>query len=69
MRELHEELGVVHSSPMAPLCKIPPTPENGMEFVQVYRITHNSRFAPATAEIDAGNLVYDRRDRHPRQLR
>lgn len=54
VRELREELGVEHDAPMAPLFKIPPTLENGMEFVQVYRVTHNGPFTLADDEIDAG---------------
>lgn len=54
VRELREELGVEHDGPMAPLFKIPPTVENGMEFVQVYRVTHNGPFMLAADEIDTG---------------
>lgn len=54
LRELREELGIDHSGPMVPLFKISPTVENGMEFVQVYRITHNGPFILAADEIDAG---------------
>lgn len=54
VRELREELGVEHDGPMVPLFKIPPTIENGMEFVQVYRVSHNGPFTLAADEIDAG---------------
>jgi isopentenyl-diphosphate delta-isomerase type 1 len=54
VRELREELGVEPGSPMVPLFKIPPTVENGMEFVQVYRVTHNGPFTLAEDEIDTG---------------
>jgi isopentenyl-diphosphate delta-isomerase type 1 len=54
VRELSEELGVEYGGALTPLFKIPPTAENGMEFVQVYRITHNGPFALAADEIDEG---------------
>jgi len=55
LRELREELGVEHDGPIAPMLKLPPTLENGMEFVQVYRIMHNGPFVLAADEIDAGD--------------
>ncbi|EIC28964.1 NUDIX hydrolase [Methylomicrobium album] len=54
VRELREELGVEHRGPLTPVFKMPPTAENGMEFVQVYRVTHNGPFALAADEIDEG---------------
>ena len=54
VRELREELGIDHESCLLPLFKIPPTVENGMEFVQVYRVTHNGPFELAADEIDEG---------------
>ncbi|MEC4748311.1 NUDIX domain-containing protein [Methylomicrobium sp. Wu6] len=55
LRELREELGIERGDPMILLFKIPPTLENGMEFVQVYRVTHNGPFVLAADEIDDGN--------------
>jgi isopentenyl-diphosphate delta-isomerase type 1 len=54
LRELREELGVAHDGPLVPVFKIPPTLENGMEFVQVYRVTHNGPFVLDAEEIDEG---------------
>ncbi|MBL1262397.1 NUDIX hydrolase [Candidatus Methylomicrobium oryzae] len=54
VRELREELGVEHEGPLARVFKIPPTAENGMEFVQVYLVTHNGPFELAADEIDEG---------------
>ncbi|MGR8950845.1 MAG: NUDIX hydrolase [Gammaproteobacteria bacterium] len=55
VRELREELGLEGDGRLLPLFKIPPTADNGMEFVQVYRTTHNGPFALAADEIDGGD--------------
>ncbi len=52
-RELSEELGVV--TELQSLFKLAPTPELGMEFIQVYRCLHNGPFLLASEEIDAGD--------------
>jgi isopentenyldiphosphate isomerase len=49
-RELQEELGV--GADLTPLFKLQPTPELGMEFIQVYSCQHNGPFQPAADEID-----------------
>ena len=49
-RELAEELGV--SAALTALFKLEPTPELGMEFIQVYECVNNGPFAFAVDEID-----------------
>lgn len=49
-RELQEELGV--SAALTALFKLEPTPELGMEFIQVYQCRHSGPFQLAPAEID-----------------
>ena len=51
-RELSEELGVV--ADLKSLFKLAPTPELGMEFIQVYCCKHNGPFLLASEEIDEG---------------
>lgn len=51
-RELAEELGV--SSDLKSLFKLDASPALGMEFIQVYRCTHNGPFDLAPDEIDEG---------------
>ncbi|CAD6879765.1 NUDIX hydrolase [Methylomonas albis] len=52
-RELQEELGVSVDS-LEALFKLEPSPELGMEFIQVYRCRHNGPFSLAAEEIDEG---------------
>lgn len=52
-REIKEELGVTAS--LVPLFKLSATPELGMEFIQVYRCTHDGPFILNKDEIDEGN--------------
>ncbi len=52
-REIQEELGVTAS--LEPLFKLSATPELGMEFIQVYRCTHDGPFILNKDEIDEGN--------------
>lgn len=49
-RELEEELGV--GAALTALFKLPPSPELGMEFIQVYECRHNGPFVFAVDEID-----------------
>jgi isopentenyl-diphosphate delta-isomerase type 1 len=49
-RELQEELGV--AADLMPLFKLVPTPDLGMEFIQVYRCQHNGPFVACPEEID-----------------
>lgn len=49
-RELQEELGV--TADLTALFKLEPTPDLGMEFIQVYRCHHNGPFELAVDEID-----------------
>jgi len=49
-RELQEELGV--SADLSELFKLEPTPELGMEFIQVFSCLHNGPFTLAAEEID-----------------
>ncbi|OAI25694.1 MULTISPECIES: NUDIX hydrolase [Methylomonas] len=51
-RELMEELGV--NADLQALFKLAPTPDLGMEFIQVYRCRHNGPFQLAETEIDDG---------------
>ncbi len=53
-RETHEELGVEVSASLKFLFKLPALAETGMEFVQVYRCTHNGPFILEAGEIDKG---------------
>lgn len=53
-RETIEELGVCVDSTLEFLFKLPALPETGMEFVQVYRCTHNGPFILEAEEIDDG---------------
>ena len=49
-RELQEELGI--TAKLTALFKLEPTPDLGMEFVQVYCCIHNGPFVLAADEID-----------------
>jgi isopentenyldiphosphate isomerase len=49
-RELQEELGV--TADLTALFKLEPTPDLGMEFIQVYCCHHNGPFELAVDEID-----------------
>ncbi len=53
-REVAEELGVDMAGALEPLFKLPATAAIGMEFIQVYRCTHNGPFKLAADEIDEG---------------
>ena len=53
VRELDEELGI-KALCLEPLFKLMPTPELGMEFIQVYRYHHDGPLTLATDEIDEG---------------
>lgn len=53
-RETIEELGVCVDSTLTFLFKLPAISETGMEFVQVYRSTHNGPFTLEAEEIDGG---------------
>jgi isopentenyldiphosphate isomerase len=53
-RETTEELGVCIDSTLKFLFKLPALAKTGMEFVQVYRCTHNGPFTLETKEIDEG---------------
>lgn len=50
-RELAEELGI--NAALTALFKLTPTPELGMEFIQVYQCQHEGPFELAPDEIDA----------------
>lgn len=54
LREAEEELGIDVENTLTPLFKLAPTPQLGMEFVQVYRCRHNGPFELAPEEIDEG---------------
>jgi len=57
-RELEEELGVVCATDaFVSLFKLEPTPELGMEFIQVYRCQHNGPFRLEPEEIDEGSWL------------
>jgi len=53
-RETIEELGVCVDKTLQFLFKLPAKPETGMEFVQVYRCSHNGPFILEDGEIDDG---------------
>ncbi len=55
IREVEEELGVGAAHILEPLFKLPATAAIGMEFIQVYRCTHNGPFTLAADEIDEGD--------------
>ncbi len=55
-RELAEELGV--AAELAFLFKLEARPELGMEFMEIYRGTHNGPFQLAADEIDEGRWFY-----------
>ncbi len=53
-REAKEELGINIQESLIPLFKLTPTPQLGMEFIQVYQCRHNGPFVLAVDEIDEG---------------
>lgn len=54
LREAKEELGINILDTLTPLFKLTPTPQLGMEFIQVYQCRHNGPFVLAPDEIDEG---------------
>ncbi|MGX2040838.1 NUDIX hydrolase [Methylocaldum sp. MU1018] len=52
VRELGEELGIAHSSPLGFLFKLPASAQTGWEFVHVYRLVHFGELQPNRSEID-----------------
>jgi 16S rRNA (adenine1518-N6/adenine1519-N6)-dimethyltransferase len=52
-RELREELGI-EAPPLEPIGRLTPTAENGWEFIQIYRGTHEGPFHPASLEVETG---------------
>ncbi len=57
IRETAEELGINIESNLELLFKLPPTPQLGMEFIQVYRCHHNGPFILNKDEIDEGRWL------------
>jgi len=55
IRETKEELGINIAETLQFLFKLSPTPQLGMEFIQVYRCSHNGPFILNQDEIDEGN--------------
>jgi len=55
IRETEEELGINIAESLQFLFKLSPTPQLGMEFIQVYRCIHNGPFILNKDEIDQGN--------------
>ena len=58
IREVEEELGILAPKTIEPLFKLEPTLETGMEFIQVYRLTHKGPFTLAADEIDEGDWFF-----------
>ena len=54
IREAKEELGVDLKNNLQPLFKLAPTPDLGMEFIQVYQSIHNGPFVLNAEETDEG---------------
>lgn len=54
LREAKEELGISIEHSINALFKLSPTPQLGMEFIQVYQCRHNGPFRLAEQEIDEG---------------
>jgi len=54
LRETQEELGINIVKSLQFLFKLPPTPQLGMEFIQVYQCSHNGPFILNQDEIDEG---------------
>ncbi len=57
IRETAEELGIHIESSLRFLFKLSPTPQLGMEFIQIYRCHHNGPFILNTEEIDKGHWL------------
>jgi len=57
VRETSEELGINIESSLQSLFKLSPTPQLGMEFIQVYRAYHNGPFSLNADEIDEGEWL------------
>ncbi len=56
-REVREELGVEIVNSLKKLFKLSPTPQLGMEFIEVYQCLHNGPFSLAEDEIDQGKWL------------
>jgi len=54
IRETEEELGINIETTLEYLFKLSPTPQLGMEFIQVYRCLHSGPFELNSDEIDEG---------------
>ena len=54
VREAEEELGVQIENTLQPFFNLSPTPQLGMEFIQVYQCQHNGPFSLNVDEIDEG---------------
>jgi len=54
IRETEEELGINIETTLEYLFKLSPSPQLGMEFIQVYRCLHNGPFELNSDEIDEG---------------
>ena len=52
-RELHEELGI-DSPPLESIARLTPSAENGWEFIEIFRGTHEGPFRPAALEVETG---------------
>lgn len=57
LREAQEELGIDAGATLEPLFKLTATEALGMEFIQVYRCTHDGPFVLAPDEIDEGRWL------------
>ena len=57
IREAQEELGIDLQQSLTPVFKLSPTPQLGMEFIQVYQAQHNGPFTLAKDEIDEGKWL------------
>ncbi len=57
IREAREELGINLQQTLVPVFKLSPTPQLGMEFIQVYQARHNGPFRLAKDEIDEGQWL------------
>jgi len=60
IRETAEELGINIESSLKFLFKLSPTPQLGMEFIQVYRCHHTGPFSLNTEEIDEGRWLSEK---------
>jgi isopentenyldiphosphate isomerase len=57
LREAEEELGIAIEDSIRALFKLSPTPQLGMEFIQVYQCLHDGPFQLAELEIDEGRWI------------